>query len=159
MSKQQSEVFNSLHGHSSVSNPMVIFSVYKDYESEWFNNGVHNTIKQILDALEVSYKEIEGCYNGIKEKSFIVNDAHIETAIAIAESHGQESILLLSETKRHGTRIATLLYLDTMQEEVIGNLIGATEERALKEKAYSYRPDLDMYWVTIPNDDLSTYAY
>lgn len=69
----------------------------------------------------------------------------------------QESVLLFSE---NNNQAATLRYLDGSPDEVVGHLQYVDKQRALANPdGWSYRPDLDKYWIiTVTQDELKRRA-
>lgn len=90
-----------------------------------------------------------GSYNGQKENAFMwsLNDfnAHIRGSIFVTR---QESILHVASGNKME---AELEYLQPdaaiLTHEFIGCMHQVCKEEALVSAAYTYRPDLNMYWV------------
>lgn len=54
------------------------------------------TLAQILDDMGLKYKVIEGQYDNKAEKSYMVDGIDFDTAFALGQDYGQESILFFS---------------------------------------------------------------
>lgn len=87
----------------NIFQPIIIFSVYKNNKNEFANLDNHKKTIDLLNKNNISFKEIEGSYNGYKEKSLLVLD-NIDNLILVNElvkKFNQESILLV-DSNRHG---------------------------------------------------------
>lgn len=87
-----------------------------------------------------------GSYKGKLELSFIVNEAdykrHIEWSDWIKD---QECVLSVTECNK---AYATLIYSNG-EKVGIGSLKSVDKETALALDAWTYRPDLDQYWISV----------
>lgn len=88
-----------------------------------------------------------GSYKGQLETSFLMRrddfDEHIRNSVYIAN---QESILRVSECNK---QYATLEYLKDGRDEFIGSLKSVPKDEALMHDAWTYRPDINQYWVSV----------
>ena len=137
----------SIAPHSLPSDKLIIFSVYRQGWSSWNNKLNYKAVKGYLDALNIWYKEVKGCYNGIKELSFVIKAKHRKLAEVNAILFGQKTILLLSDNKAHGLRKAALYYLFTKTRIDIGYFRSRIKKEALKHDNYTYDPSTDTYYI------------
>jgi hypothetical protein len=97
-----------------------------------------------------------GCYKGQKEHSFICNaqdfDIHIRGTEFIK---GQESILHVASGNKME---AYLEYLADGRTEQLGCMHQVPREEALQSEAYTYRPDMNCYWVAKQGNPDGSYA-
>lgn len=110
-------------------------------------NGRESEAIEELKSLEVEWKEVEGVYKGIKERSFVVNDTgpHVEPLIRqMARKYLQESYL----KSLSNTRATMICYLEGPQvglTEYIGYLEQVPKSYALTKDAYTR--DGNVYYV------------
>lgn len=135
------------------SNPdsFVVFSVYREERELFRNMKTHSLTIEHLQHLNISFKEAEGSYKGVKEESFVVNAKHKEEIKYICKTANQESYLLLQPHK-HGLFKATLIYLADDSREFIGYLREAPQDIAKMQDAYTYRKDINKYWIVTEED-------
>ncbi len=137
----------------------VIFSV-EQVNGE--NNDRNNKeVRSVFSKENINYKELQGCYKGVEEVSYIVNLEHLRTIKALAMVNNQESILLVLPHFKGLSKA----YLLTQEQgysvtdkgsQFIGYLCGVSKEIAIQQEAYSYRKDLDQYFIVTPNDTDNT---
>lgn len=97
----------------------------------------------LLTKHKVVWQEIEGCYKGVRESSFLVIDtgAHVEHLVRfMSKLFKQECYLELDQDRN-----ARLVYQDSVAE--IGILKGVSKPVAFSKDAWSYSPVLDQYYV------------
>lgn len=133
--------------NSKVSGKHIIFSVERDYMTLADKIKADNYAIDFLTSRGIDYVQAIGCYKGLGETCFIVSYNHYELILALAGMFEQESILILDEGTRHGLRSASLYYLQSGKTVDMGMLTGASKEYALAQDAYTYRPDMNQYWV------------
>ena len=123
----------------------VIFSI--DNESnpmalKAFEGYIHDIQ---FDCASDLYTKLVGCYKGQKENAWIWSledfNKHLRGRVWIAE---QESILHVASGNKME---ATLEYLDNTPNVELGCMHQVCRAEALASEAYTYRPDLDIYWV------------
>ena len=123
----------------------VIFSI--DNESnpmalKAFEGYIHDIQ---FDCASDLYTKLVGCYKGQKENAWIWSledfNEHLRGRVWIAE---QESILHVASGNKME---ATLEYLDNTPNVELGCMHQVCRAEALASEAYTYRPDLDIYWV------------
>ena len=108
---------------------------------------VFSTNTPILSEFEV--KQLEGCYKGTREVSFIANANDFIHLDRCAQFSGQESILVLGPANHANIRPATLHFLDGSLPEALGYMYPVTEEQALREDAWTR--DGNQYYVARHN--------
>jgi hypothetical protein len=87
-----------------------------------------------------------GSYKGEIEPSYLMLwDDFKEHVIGMGFVENQESILRVSECNK---QYAELVYSDQTRESV-GSLKDVSKDEAMKHDAWTYRPDLNMYWITV----------
>lgn len=87
-----------------------------------------------------------GSYKGEIEPSFLMRfDDFQEHVIGRGFVENQESILRVSECNK---QYAELVYADQSRES-IGSLKSVSKDEAMKHDAWTYRPDLNIYWVAV----------
>lgn len=87
-----------------------------------------------------------GSWEGKLEPSFICQtrdyEDHIKTSGYV---DGQECVLQVSECNK---QYAQLLYPNGTTES-LGSLKSVAKDRAMEEAGWTYRPDLNTYWITV----------
>jgi len=77
--------------------PIVIMSAEIASNSAELNKVLSDDLEKTLSNNNESYKAVQGCYKGVKEKSYVVVPKSKETAledlINLSETYGQECIL------------------------------------------------------------------
>lgn len=108
-------------------------------------NGKENEFMNELNQLGLSYKEVEGSYKGIKERSFIIIDEGIDEAIIeeLAQSYKQESYLKVVTENRD----ALLVFTNGGYSEPIGNFTAVSKDEALSADAYTYDSMFSQYYL------------
>lgn len=87
-----------------------------------------------------------GCYKGESEWSFICNVTDFENIVLPnGFVNNQESILRVSECNK---KYAQLQFHDGRTES-IGSLKSVDWEEAQKHDSWTYRPDMDVFWVAV----------
>lgn len=87
-----------------------------------------------------------GSYKGETEWSWICREDDFKNVvIPTGAIQNQESVLEVSECNK---QYAVLVYRDGTREGV-GSLKSVDREEALRHDAWTYRPDIDTYWITV----------
>lgn len=127
----------------------VVFSVFQGHRVDWAS---HKVITDLLEFKNISFKELDGCYKGIKEKSIIMSLEHYPIIKdMLKEVYNQESVLIL-ETHKHGLYKASVEYLADNMVVSIGFLRSAPEHVALLQDAWSYDATQDKYFIVTDSD-------
>ena len=117
----------------------------------WWEKQVRNIIVQ------GNLVQCVGKYKDEIEYSFLCLTEDFDLVCEGGWVQNQESVLLFSE---NNNQAATLRYFDGRMEEVLGHLQYVDKQRALANPdGWSYRPDLDKYWIiTVTQDELKRRA-
>jgi hypothetical protein len=106
--------------------------------------------RSILNStLGCCYKEVEGCYNGKTEVSFVFGGQHEDLAIKLADLFAQESYL-----KVQGDNWAELVY-NQDKREGIGYFQEYKGNHPEELTAYTLDPDTGIRWIVGPLQGLS----
>lgn len=136
------------HGYTG----SLVFSVEQGGMPDTFNVGCTAMARIILEEQGVDYTLINGVYNGSKETSFLVRDTEHNRKVVdvLAHTYDQECVMVL-HPHIHGMYKAYFAYRD--RKEFMGYLRSATKEVAEAQGDYSYRPDIDTYFIISDSDD------
>lgn len=117
----------------------------------WWEKQVRNIIVQ------GNLVQCVGKYKDEIEYSFLCLTEDFDLVCEGGWVNNQESVLLFSE---NNNQAATLRYFDGRPDEVVGHLQYVDKQRALANPdGWSYRPDLDKYWIiTVTQDELKRRA-
>ena len=139
-------------GVNSYSKPdeFLIFSVYTGTSE---NNNEDNEYKsgqvsQALNSLGISYTSIFGMYRGEPEESFLIHNDFRSVANKIMAKYEQTCILRLGyQINFKGDRDATMIYHDGTEDKIgVFTCVPEAEAKA-DELGYSYRQDIDAYFI------------
>jgi len=128
--------------------PVIIFSVFNSTRTEPANREFHNKIADQFKIEGVQYKELVGVHNGLPELALLVHTDYKDLVLGIAKLAGQESILLLDET-RHGTlHYVTSVGVDLVLRVPVdlGQWTEINEEEAVKLGTFTYDPTVGKYY-------------
>lgn len=121
--------------------PIVIFSADLSLLTDEQNKLKRDYVKFRLDRLGVPFIKVQGAYKGTKEHSFLVHGSNLKAAQDLAKLTGQESILVRDEDG-----VAFLEYQNGTRER-LGHMVAVSKDEALASDAYTYRPDLNTYYI------------
>ena len=130
----------------NVMDPMVCIQFKGWWKKQVQNFNVQGNLVQCVgkykDEIEYSFLCLTADFDLIQQAGWVLK---------------QESVLLFSE---NNNQAATLRYLDGSPDEVVGHLQYVDKQRALANPdGWSYRPDLDKYWIiTVTQDELKRRA-
>lgn len=130
-----------MKGYVSSHLAVVIFSAEKAELSKKENKKRTKKLKSHLK--NVASKQVEGCYKGVKESSFVCLAENLDLVLNLAKKYEQETILYLTESARE----AILIYTENGLREKIGIFHQTSKENALKQDGYTYDPELDCYFI------------
>lgn len=128
----------------------VLISACRDVEPEWRNYLAHCTLRDHLIENGWSFKEVEGCWLGAHELSFLVvlssdewvRFAQLHKLQTIAQEFEQDAILYLDRYRN--------AYLIEGQEQEAPRLVGKfrpiTAEEASSLDGYTYDPDTRQFY-------------
>jgi hypothetical protein len=106
-------------------------------------NNRENEMIRDLNYLGVQWKEVEGCYKGVPERSFlIVGDAEGHV-LEFASKYSQESYLFVEAD----TRVAWLVYHADGRRIRLGRFEECTEAEAKRQDAYTSDPSTKTFYV------------
>lgn len=135
---------------------MFDLTVNKDQYCVFASSVDTEVVKEFLDNNNIGFKELQGCYKGVEEDSFIINIDFMHYVKLAGILDGEESVLILDQ-EDGGKRPAYLLYMkdyyaferdnDDSVLQSIGRMQEVPEEVAKAADAYSYRPDLGKYFL------------
>ena len=131
----------------NVMDPMVCIQFKGWWNKQVQNTNVHGNLVQCV-----------GKYKDDVEYSFITLYSDFEKVVEAGWVKNQESVLMFSE---NNNQVATLRYLQhQLPDEVVGHLQYVDKQRALANPdGWSYRPDLDKYWIiAVTQDELKRRA-
>ena len=108
-------------------------------------NELHRTALMILMGPN-RFKKVTGCYKGIKEKALVCSKGTFLELLRNSPEliENQESILV---TTRCNKLYTSLMFFQDGYRLELGSLHTVPKEEALYCEAWSYRPDLDKYFV------------
>ncbi len=119
------------------------------------NTGKNVSQEQLVlsKILQMSVVRLIGCYKGETENSYLceaTKKANLDVFIEIGDLYHQESILILGTELVDGTRMATLHYIGTNEDEHIGfwRNIGAQKPSA---ESYTFDPKTKNYYICEKN--------
>jgi hypothetical protein len=121
-----------------------IFSVYQSNKSRTDNEKESNFIFWKLSNAGIPFKQVDGCYLGEREESFLVPAKYEKEIMEIAKAYNQESVLFV-DSKRRGH----LIYLEDNKTINLGTLQKVSDEQASNLEAYTYDPTTKSYWAVI----------
>lgn len=125
-----------------------IFSIDKWYEVHQIAKFLrHVDTLSALQKLQGRVIPCVGSYEGVLEVSYICRSDDFDTHILNSGYvSGQESFVRLSECNK---QYAELEYQHTGVRKSLGSLKSVDKDTAMKETAWTYRPDLNTYWITV----------
>lgn len=107
------------------------------------NDGsMHDTMKSILEMNNLNFKEVVGSYQGVKEKSFMVDldNVNLDFFKSMGRLFQQDSILFVNDLNE-----ATLIFMDNRDSISLGKMKQVDKVEALNNEAFTWIPDLDIY--------------
>lgn len=142
--------------HSTPS-AYVIFSCEQESTDAFTNAAATGHCEYFLQKHKIGYKKLVGSYKGTIEQSFVINANDFDLIKHLLRDNNQETYLYLANHK-HGLRRAFLVPSEkplaeaVSQHHFLGYLRQASKEVALQHEAWSYRPDLDQFWIVTDSD-------
>jgi len=122
----------------------IIMSAERFDASMGQNSIATDELRAALASSNYSFKEVLGMYKGVSETSFFVeynNGGALADLNSLASFYDQESILHLDEDRN-----ASLVYCDSDEETKVGLFQAIDKSEAFKLDAYTYCPQLNMYF-------------
>jgi hypothetical protein len=108
-------------------------------------NGQEDKLIQLLKGDNIAFKEVQGMYKGVTERSFVVLDPGLDLEPAIrslARMFNQESYLRVDPSRK-----SYLIYLESTKVEYIGSFDAADKHVTKNVDAYTYDPEFNQYYV------------
>ena len=120
---------------------VLIFSCYRADNLEYVNccNYIELCIR--LNKDKIPYKQVDGCYKGLTEKSVVVPAVYESEVRALCKEYGQESYLSIDH-ERH----AVLEYLDGSSES-LGYFQPIPAEKLQTYDSWTYDRKTDTYYI------------
>lgn len=139
----------------------VIFSI--DFENNPLRMNVFkNYCASIADQMQGNIVDMLGCYKGKREHCFICRlddfDAYFRTSVYL---RGQESIMLVASGNKMEVGLEYLTpYGDSRSNHVqdLGCMHEVCREEAMQADAWTYRPDMDVFWIAKKGNPDDSYA-
>ena len=135
------------HGNDDYICFSVAQSALEDAENHINHDATLNVLQEVY-RMDVTITE--GVYQGVAERSFIVNACHEKVVKQLCDLFKQECYMLC-KTHKHGLRKAYFVYPDGT-EEFQGYLREVSQETAEASEGFTYRPDLHKFWIIDVDD-------
>lgn len=121
---------------------VLIFSVFQKGVSVTQNDATHKQVLQALNDSGVPCIELTGRYNGVNEKSILVQGFEYRATVEKAcKTFSQECYL-----ESHNDRATSLVYPDGRRES-IGILTAVSHDEAMNAIGFSYNPIAKQYYI------------
>ena len=104
---------------------------------------LHNEMKFLLGLTRVNFKEVEGSYQGVKEKSFMVEldtEHTLDFFKAMGRWFKQDSILFVNDLNQ-----AVLIFMDNREVVNLGEMKEVSKEVAESSEAFTFIPETNTY--------------
>lgn len=125
-----------------------IFSI--DNPNDWHNmSRFMRYVDEIMAMRKTKGRFIQcvGSWMGKLEPSFICRtDDFLEHILESGYVEDQECVLQVSECNK---QYAQLWYLDDDKKESLGSLKSVSKQEAETQDGWTYRPDLNIYWIAV----------
>lgn len=131
-----------------------IFSVYRSNKHQFLNEADHNSMKQFMNMQNIPFIEVVGRYKGEVEQAFLVSAAHLpEEAVLYYARHYYQDEYMVLDNHKHGTYIASMVNCATREQRQLGFMRSMPKEDVMAMNLdYTYRPDMDTYFVAWHTD-------
>ena len=131
----------------------VIFSIDNVHEVHTLAKFTHTVdVHRVMQRMQGDMKICVGAYKGVLESSFIMTERDFATFIEGSEHVLNQESVLLVEDGHKGNTYASLHYLSRGVRDGehvdLGLLKSVDKSVALMQDAWTYRPDLNIYWIT-----------
>ena len=130
----------------------VIFSIDNVHDVYTLAKFTHQMdVHRVMQRMQGEMKICVGAYKGVLEQLFIMTERDFGAFVEAGDHvQNQESVLLV-EDGHHGEMYASLWYLDRGLRDgehvSLGLLKSVDKSVALAQDAWTYRPDLNIYWI------------
>lgn len=125
----------------ALKNEIIIFSVSQG-RSVAKDKEASAGVLELLHTGKVPFKLLEGCYNGVKELSFLVPSSFESVVRKLVTVHDQESYF-----KQFADGTCQLVFRDGSVQE-LGELYTISKQEALRAEFYSLDLETGKYYVT-----------
>lgn len=104
--------------------------------------SMHDCMKSILQMNNLNFKEVVGSYQGIMEKSFMVDldNVNLDFFKSMGRLFQQDSILFVNDLNE-----AILIFMDNRESINLGTMRQVNKTEALNSEAFTWIPELDIY--------------
>ena len=131
----------------------VIFSIDDVHEVHTLAKFTHTVdVHRVMQRMQGDMKICVGAYKGVLESSFIMTEHDFAAFIEGSEYVLNQESVLLVEDGHKGNTYASLHYLSRGVRDGehvdLGLLKSVDKSVALMQDAWTYRPDLNIYWIT-----------
>jgi hypothetical protein len=131
----------------------VIFSIDDVHEVHTLAKFTHTVdVHRVMQRMQGDMKICVGAYKGVLETSFIMTEQDFAAFIEGSEYVLNQESVLLVEDGHKGNTYASLHYLSRGVRDGehvdLGILKSVDKSVALMQDAWTYRPDLNIYWIT-----------
>jgi len=101
------------------------------------NQANHGYLCDMLDKLNYTWRQVEGCYKGEPEATIEVQDiSNIPILLGLAQSLNQECILAV----KTDTKEAKLIYCNNRSDQIIGKFVPLDAYTIVDGKVYVIQP-------------------
>lgn len=126
----------------------VIFAIDNDSDLHTVSKFMrHVDTQKAMGRMQGTIKPCVGSYKGQLEQSYIMTRQDFDRYVkASGYIDNQESILLL-EVGHRGVTYGTLIFSGFEQDMPLGIMRAIPKDQAMSYDAWTYRPELDTYYV------------
>lgn len=130
----------------------VIFSIDNVHDLHTLAKFLHSMdVHRAMQRTTGEMKICVGSYKGVLETSFIMTEHDFGAFVEASEYVQHQESVLLVEDGHKGAMYASLWYLDRGLRDgehySLGRLKSVDKSVALEQDAWTYRPDLNIYWI------------
>lgn len=135
-----------------------IFSTHRKNKHDFLQwVAGYKQMQQFFGMQGIPYVPVLGKYKGELEKGFLVNagatpEEAEEAVLYYSRLYDQDEYMVLDNHK-HGTYIASMVNCTTREQKQIGFMRSMPKDDVIAMNLdYTYRPDMDTYFVVWPTD-------
>jgi hypothetical protein len=138
----------------SKAKKVFIFSTYRKNKHDFLNEADYKQMQQFFGMQNIPYVPVLGKYKGNLERAFLVSAEHLpEEAVLYYARHYHQDEYMVLDNHKHGTYIATMVNCATREAKQIGFMRSMPKEDVMAMNLdYTYRPDMDTYFVVWNTD-------
>ena len=138
------------------STPMkaFIFSTHRKNKHDFLNDADYKQMQQFFAMQGIKYVPVLGKYKGELERGFLVNAIDLpEEAVLYYSRHYHQDEYMVLDNHKHGTYIASMVNCATREQKQVGFMRSMPKEDVMAMNLdYTYRPDMDTYFVVWSTD-------